>query len=146
MKNIVYDKVSWHFPEGKNCPSLEVAKKHFIVIMEWLNKNELLSEEGIEYFNLGIDSDFSLTSSMLTEIGNEILDKSYKIWLKSINYNSEINWTEIIFDHFKTCNELCGNNCINVENDKNESLIEKLIAEKDNIEFFSDFAYRILNK
>ncbi len=87
----IYDKVSWHYPEGKNCPSIEAAKKHFIKIMDWLSTNNLLSDDGKEVLEIGIDSDFSLTSSMLTDQGNEIIKKSYSEWLKTIGYNTEIS-------------------------------------------------------
>jgi len=73
----IYDKVSWHYPEG-NCTSLKAAKSHFIAIMKWLKENELLSHEGEEIFDLGIiDSDFSITSSMLNKKGNDVIMKCY---------------------------------------------------------------------
>jgi hypothetical protein len=92
MANIkVYDKVSWHFPEGQNCPSLEVAKVHFIVVMEWLKENYLLSDEGKEVMELGIDSDFSITSSMLNTKGNKVIKRYYSDWLKAIDYTKKPN-------------------------------------------------------
>jgi len=92
MANItVYDKVSWHYPEGKNCPNLEAAKAHFKTIMEWLKENSLLSGEGEEIFELGIDADFSITSSMLTEKGNDILKKHYSSWLKTVDCSENID-------------------------------------------------------
>ncbi|MBL4940037.1 MAG: hypothetical protein COB46_13640 [Rhodospirillaceae bacterium] len=94
MSNIeVYDKVSWHFPEGQNCPSLKVAKEHFVAVMEWLKENNLLSDEGKEVLELGVDSDFSITSSMLNPKGNEILKKYYLDWLRSIDYTNKPNLT-----------------------------------------------------
>ena len=91
-KVIIYDKVSWHFPEGKKCPSLEAAKSHFIAIMGWLAENELLSNEGKEIFDLGIDSDFSIASSILNDKGNDIIAKYYSDWLRSIEYTKKINF------------------------------------------------------
>jgi len=88
----VYDKVSWHYPEGKNYSSLEAAKSHFIAIMNWLKENELLSEEGKEICDLGIDSDFSLTSSMLNGKGNDIITKYYSDWLRSFDYTKKPNF------------------------------------------------------
>ena len=88
-KNKIYDKVAWHFPEGKDCPSIEIAKKHFKVIMKWLSENKLLNGEGEELFEFGIDADFSLTSSMLNEKGNLILGENYKKWIQSIDYKKE---------------------------------------------------------
>ncbi|MEZ5452625.1 MAG: hypothetical protein R3E93_07360 [Thiothrix sp.] len=88
---VVYDKVSWHYPEGKNCPSLEAAKIHFLVMMKWLKENNLLSTEGEEVWELGVDADFSITSTMLNEKGKNILDKHYSIWLKTIDYSKNID-------------------------------------------------------
>jgi len=87
----VYDKVSWHYPEGKNCPSMKVAKVHFESVMEWLNKNNLLSDEGKEILGIGVDADFSITSSMLNEKGNGIFKKHYSNWLKTIDYSENID-------------------------------------------------------
>jgi len=95
--NIVYDKVSWHYPEGKNCSNLEAAKVHFFAVMKWLKKNSLLSAEGEEILELGIDSDFSITSSMLNEKGNEVFKKHYSSWLKTIDYSKNVD-TKILDD------------------------------------------------
>ena len=81
-----YDKVSWHFPDGKDCPSLEAAKVHFDVLMEWLQSRHLLSEEGQEAMEFGIDSDFSLTSYMLTDRGNRLLTACYAEWASTVTY------------------------------------------------------------
>lgn len=92
MSNIVvYDKVSWHFPEGKDCPSLEAAKAHFNVLLAWLKKHDLLSDEGREIFDLGVDADFSITSSMLNKKGNDVLSKHYVDWLRSIDYSGNVD-------------------------------------------------------
>lgn len=88
---IVYDKVSWHYPEGQKCPSLESAKVHFIAVMMWLKNNNLLSDEGKEILGLGIDADFSILSSMFNTKGNDILKKYYSVWLKSIDYSNKID-------------------------------------------------------
>ena len=83
-----YDKVSWHFPDGKNCPSLEAAKVHFDVVMRWLESQNLLSPEGREAIEIGIDSDFSLTSYMLTDTGNQLLVACYAEWVRTIQYGA----------------------------------------------------------
>jgi hypothetical protein len=88
---IVYDKISWHYPEGQNCPSLNAAKLHFVIVLEWLKKNNLLSDEGEEIIEVGIDADFSITSSMLNKKGNSILEKNYSDWLKSVDYSENID-------------------------------------------------------
>lgn len=87
----VYDKVSWHYPEGKNCPSLDAAKVHFVFVMAWLKENNLLSDEGNEIYDVGIDADFSITSSMLNRKGNDILKKHYSEWLSNIGYSEYVD-------------------------------------------------------
>ena len=90
MTNIkVYDKVSWHYPEGNNCPNIDAAKNHFVVVMKWLSKNDLLSKEGKEVYLLGIGSDYSINSAMLTERGNHIFENYYSKLLTEIDYKSE---------------------------------------------------------
>lgn len=84
-----YDKVSWHFPDGKNCPNLEAAKVHFYVVMNWLESQRLLSVEGLEAMEIGIDSDFSLTSYMLTGKGNELLATCYADWVSTVQYGTQ---------------------------------------------------------
>ena len=81
-----YDKVSWHFPEGQGCPSLEAAKVHFDVVMHWLESKNLLSAEGHEAMEIGIDSDFALTSYMLTDKGDQLLTTCYAEWARTVQY------------------------------------------------------------
>jgi hypothetical protein len=83
-----YDKVSWHFPEGKNCPSLEAAKVHLDVVMYWLESEGLLSAEGSEVMEIGIDSDFALTSYMLNDKGNQLLARYYAEWVSTVQYGT----------------------------------------------------------
>ena len=89
---VVYDKVSWHYPEGNNCPNLEAAKVHFLAVMNWIKGNSLLSAEGEEILEFGIDADFSITSSMLIEKGNDVFKKHYSSWLTTIDYSENIDF------------------------------------------------------
>ena len=81
-----YDKVSWHFPDGKSCRNLEAAQIHFDALMSWLQSQYLLSEEGREVMEFGVDSDFSLTSYMLTDMGNRLLTACYAEWVSTVTY------------------------------------------------------------
>lgn len=91
----IYDKVSWHFPEGKDCLNLDIAKIHFKIITNWLKDHRLLSNEGVEAVCIGIDSDFALTSHMLTPRGNHILARCYSQWVQTVHYG-EIPSTELL--------------------------------------------------
>jgi hypothetical protein len=100
MKNIIYDKFSWHYPEGKNC-SYSEAKEYFSALMKWLKTNNLLSDDGIEIFNIGIDEDFSVNSFMLTQKGNLFLEKYFENWLKSISYeNIDLEKLDLMLKEF----------------------------------------------
>lgn len=81
-----YDEVQWHYPDGKGCPGLDAAKIHFRVVTGWLKENGLLSPEGVESVDSGIDSDFALTTHMLTPRGIRILEKCYPQWLRTVHY------------------------------------------------------------
>lgn len=81
-----YDKVYWHFPEGEGCPDIHTAKIHLEAVMRWLKENNLLTSEGVEALDFGIDSDFALTGHMLNEKGRQLLDMCYGEWLNSVNY------------------------------------------------------------
>ena len=91
MSSKTYDKVRWHFPEGKNCPSLDAAKVHFNVVMKWLKDKGLLSQEGLEANDLGVDSDFAITSHMLTAQGNQVLERCYSEWVSMVHYGEKPN-------------------------------------------------------
>jgi hypothetical protein len=101
LQEKVYDKVTWHYPEGKGCPDLKCAKVHFQIIMKWLDKNGLLSSYGKELYSAGVSSDFALTSDMLTDVGKIVLDKCYKKWISTITYG-EVPNTKILDDTLKS--------------------------------------------
>ncbi len=100
---IVYDKVSWHYPDGTNCPSLSTAKKHFEVVMEWLQTHGFLSDEGKEIFELGISADFSITSTMLNKEGNLFFGDNYHNWIKTLSYSKAAD-LNILDDWLKNYN------------------------------------------
>ncbi len=89
MSTVVYDKVKWHFPDGKDCPDLESATRHFKVIIKWLNAHGFLSEYGKEVIALPIGEDFSITSDMLTPEGNHLLSQYYDEWIKTLDYSKD---------------------------------------------------------
>ena len=91
----VYDKVTWHFPEGNKCPSAESAKRQFNAVMRWLSKENLLTDEGKESWSAGVDMDFSITSAMLTDRGNQLFRSRYSQWLNQLDYDKESTMEEL---------------------------------------------------
>ncbi|HPE41359.1 MAG TPA: hypothetical protein PLI77_09770 [Bacteroidales bacterium] len=102
METVVYDKFSWHYPEGQNCTYNE-AKRYFFILMSWLKKQELLSEEGLESFDVGIDDDFSINSHMLNNKGNLFLKQYYDKWMKKNSYSDlDTNLLDNMYKEFES--------------------------------------------
>lgn len=80
-KTKVYDKVKWHYPEGKGVPSLRAGMRHLVVIFHWLKKNNLLTEEARIMPPSKWGQDYSLISDDVLPEGQKLLDLYYDKWL-----------------------------------------------------------------
>ncbi len=74
-----YDKASWHIDGGEK--TVDVVSR-FKVIFKFLKENKLLSEDGEETLEYGMDSSVSLNSTMVTREGKKFLDKYYDLVMK----------------------------------------------------------------
>lgn len=88
MKTKVYDKAIWQIESGKN--TKEVLK-HFKMIMEWCEKNRLLSDEGKEILSFGVDESISLHSRLFTKQGNDFMEKYYDKYISAIVVQDSMN-------------------------------------------------------
>ncbi|MBQ1659614.1 MAG: hypothetical protein II059_07175 [Clostridia bacterium] len=79
----IYDKASWHIDAGMD--EHEVVEK-FRSVFNSLERLDLLSDEGYEISELGIDDSISLNENMVTKRGCKFLDKYYDA---VIAYNSD---------------------------------------------------------
>ncbi len=70
----IYDKAQWHIDAGENANSVIARIK---AVFEFLNDKDLLSAEGKELLELGIDSSASLNKRMVTEKGGKFLEAHY---------------------------------------------------------------------
>lgn len=70
----VYDKASWHI-DGDEKKQDVIAR--FREVFEFLQGNEMLSEEGIETLEYAMDSSVSLNSMMVNLEGKEFLECYY---------------------------------------------------------------------
>ena len=70
----IYDKAKWHIEAGMDAS--EVIKR-FKNIFAFLEKNEMLSNDGKEIVEIGIDSDVSLNKKMVNDNGRKFLDACY---------------------------------------------------------------------
>lgn len=75
----VFDKAQWHIDAGED--SKEVVAK-FKAVFEFLNNRNMLSAEGKEFLEFGIDSSTSLNERMVTKEGIVFL---YEYYDKVIN-------------------------------------------------------------
>lgn len=81
---IIYDKAMWQIDNGI---SDETVKRHFDLVFNWLAEKEMLSNEGKEVLNIGIDSSISLNEKMVNQRGNEFLNKYYDNLIRQSNYD-----------------------------------------------------------
>lgn len=70
----IYDKAQWHIDAGEN---ERIVLEKFKVVFEFLRKHNLLSEEGSEIYELGIDESVSLHERLLNAEGNKFVDRFY---------------------------------------------------------------------
>lgn len=85
---IIYDKASWQLDGGI---SPKNVVDHFTFVFLWLEKNHLLSADGEEIENMGIDISVSLTDNLVTNEGKQFLDRYYDEYLKTITYGVSEN-------------------------------------------------------
>ena len=74
----IYDKARWHIDGGENKD--EVLKK-FSLFFHYLKKNNMLTDEGNEIFDIGFDPSISLHERMVNTEGKEFLDANYDLLL-----------------------------------------------------------------
>ena len=70
----VFDKAQWHIDQGVN--TSEVIAK-FKAVFSFLHAHKMLSAEGLEMYEFGIDSSISLNERMVTPDGKISLDRHY---------------------------------------------------------------------
>lgn len=92
----IIDKAAWQIDGG--IPE-ELVVKHFQIVFLWLDEHEMLSDEGVEELEDGIDSCASLNEDLVTSEGLVFLDACYDKYLKLIEtngmYGSELSVLEL---------------------------------------------------
>lgn len=79
----IYDKAQWHIDAGED--SHEVIEK-FKKLFSFLASHNMLSDDGLEIFEFGMDSSVSLNEKMVSEEGKQFLEKCYD---EVINCNAQ---------------------------------------------------------
>ena len=79
----VFDKAQWHIDAGE---AIEEVVAKFRVVFEFLDSRNMLSTEGRELLEFGIDSSVSLNERMVNKEGFIFLCEHYN---NVINYKAE---------------------------------------------------------
>ena len=88
MEIIIFDKFTWHLDAGIEERKL---RDYYNKVMFFLKVHQLLNIYGLEIYSLGVDSSLSITSKMLTDRGNSFLCLWYDKYLKSVDFNKNID-------------------------------------------------------
>ena len=96
----IYDKAQWQLDGGleKN-----VVIEHFDFVLHWLKDHGLLSEEGKEILEFGIDSEVSLNDAMVTKDGAAFLDRYYDKLIENSKYSlsDENKLIDLFYEEYK---------------------------------------------
>jgi hypothetical protein len=92
----IIDKAAWHI-DGCIVPK-ELIVKHFQTIFLWLEQHEMLTDEGKEELNDGIDDCASLNEDLITPEALTFLEQNYDQYLKALDggkYGNDFNAAEL---------------------------------------------------
>ncbi len=80
----IFDKASWQTDHGI---SKEVVIAHFAFIFKWLDRHKMLSPDGLEILELGIDEDISLHEGLVNKTGLQFLNECYDKLITDTEYD-----------------------------------------------------------
>lgn len=80
----IIDRAAWQI-DG-DIPE-DLAINHFYRVFSWLYNHDMLTDEGIEEFEEGIDDCASLNDELINEKGMIFLEDCYDEYLKSVSNN-----------------------------------------------------------
>ncbi|MBQ8133910.1 MAG: hypothetical protein IJ192_05850 [Clostridia bacterium] len=95
----IFDKASWHIDSGME--ETDVINK-FKKIFDALDSLSLLSDEGYEILDFGIDDSISLNENMVNEKGRLFLEEYYD---KIIGYDTNNIAEELHKKYYIFCNK-----------------------------------------
>jgi hypothetical protein len=70
----IYDKAKWHIDAGEDSG---VVIDKLKAVLEFLDKEGMLTSEGKEILDLGVDSSVSIHERMLTDKGRNFMESNY---------------------------------------------------------------------
>ena len=77
----IIDKAAWQIDGG--VPA-DKTVRHFACVFEWLSRHGLLTEEGEEELEDGIDDTASLNDELVSEQGIAFLESCYDDYLRAV--------------------------------------------------------------
>lgn len=77
----IFDKAMWQIDGGID---IDKVVSHFKNVFIWLDKHNMLSEEGREELEFGIDEEASLNDELVNEEGILFLEKYYDKYLEEM--------------------------------------------------------------
>ncbi len=78
---IIIDKAGWQIDGG--IPS-ELVVEHFRIMFQWLKLHDMLTEEGLEELDDGIDEEASINDELVNSNGIKFLQECYDNFLNII--------------------------------------------------------------
>ncbi len=89
----IIDKAAWQIDGG--VPE-DLVVNHFNTVFLWLSQHDMLTEEGIEELEDGIDDCASINDELVNEDGMRFLETSYDDYLKAVEkekYGEDVGGT-----------------------------------------------------
>ena len=80
----IFDKAAWQIDNGMD---KDTVINHFTLMFEWLKNHNMLSKDGLDILDIGIDNATSLNEQLVTEEGAEFLTKYYDKLISESEYN-----------------------------------------------------------
>ena len=90
MDTTIYDKFTWHLDAGIDKDKLIY---YFKKLMDFLKNHQLLNKDGLEIYDLGVDSSLSINSKLLTDKGNTLFTLWFDKYLATIDFNKDIDFS-----------------------------------------------------
>jgi hypothetical protein len=84
----IIDKAEWQIDGGVD---ETIVVQHFQNIFNWLHNNNMLTDEGEEIFEFGIDEEISIHERLITSVALDFLEKNYDSYISSIDYGKDVN-------------------------------------------------------
>ena len=96
----IYDKAKWQMDGGME---KKMVIEHFECVFRWLLNHHMLSEDGQEMLESGIDGELSLNTEMVTKEGADFLDMYYDDLIKQSSYDivAEQTLMDSYFDKYQ---------------------------------------------